>query len=293
MADERVNGGDQPLGGSPNAPTLFEFVVNGKRERFDLTNPEHQEELRRRAQLGSNYSQKAEALNRRELDLQRTYQPYVEFDKHLQKDADLQALVTARLRGDPLPLERFGARPARPNGAGREQNGDDDEDVDVTRTVADVEHRLRRDTDTKFDRVLSVLDRVQQDMNQRDQRERDREDEQRIRNHRVFKGFVRDDHVQLAKDAMRQRGGSLYDNFILLFEDKIPAIIESRVHEGLPADLRRTMLSRDTAPLVVDGVTLTEESLAELRRDPDRYAKYKKAIRAHKRAQTGKIEMPR
>jgi hypothetical protein len=290
MAGERVDGGDQPLnGGSPASTQLFEIVVNGKRERFDLTLPEHQEELKRRAQMGTNYAQKAEALSQKEIELQRAYRPYQEFDAHLQKDADLQALVTARLRGDPLPLERFGARPARPKGAGDEETDDDD----IQATVAQVETRLRRDTDAKLDRVTSVLDRLTQSIDQRDRRDQERTDEDRIRNHKVFKGFVRDDHIALARDAQRQRGGGLYENFILLFEDKIPAIIESRVHESIPPDLRRTMLTHETAPLVIDGVRLTEEKLAELRRDPDQYQRYKKAIRAHKRAVTGKLEYPR
>ena len=104
--------------GSPGAgsaspkPITFEIVVNGKKESFDLSNPEHLDVIRQRAQMGTNYSQRAEALNAKEIQLQKDYRPYMEFDRVLREDPDLEALVTARLRGDPLPLDRFGARPA-------------------------------------------------------------------------------------------------------------------------------------------------------------------------------------
>lgn len=286
---EIVEGGDDQPQKGPDSPMpqMFEITVNGKKEKFDLSSPEQRETLRQRAQMGTNYSQKVEALNVQEIERQKTYRPYVEFDRIVKGDPDLEAIVVAKLRGDPLPLERFGVRPAARKAA-------DDENGDGDRPNLDaIKNELRQESNAKTDRVVSALERMEKRMDWRDQRDAEHADELRIKSHPVFKGWVKDDHMTLAKEAMRQRGGGLYENFVLLFEHEIPKIVSGRDRESIPPEMRRTLLSRDTAPLVVEGQTLSEEKLAEIRNDPDLYAKYKKALRAHKRSSRGLLEYPR
>jgi hypothetical protein len=293
MPFDVVEGGDPPnpqTGGGGSPSTVFEIVVNGQVERFDLSNPQERDALKARAQMGTNYSQKVEQLNRKELEREAAHKPYMQFDEHLKSDPALEALVVARLRGDPLPLHLFkGVKPAPgTNGVDDDNGGDGDH-----RDVGALRDELRGEFRGQTGRLAQLLTRMEERMNQRDLMEAQREDEQRIKSHHIFKGWVRDDHITLAKEAMRQRGGGLYENFVLLFEKEIPAIIESRYEERIPANLRRTALDRASAPLVVDGQTLSEERLAEIRRDPDQLQKYRKVLREHRRRLTGKIELPR
>jgi hypothetical protein len=286
MALDDVSDVDQPSSNGSAELNKLEVVVNGQREVFDLTNPEHRAQIKERAQLGTKYSQKATALNQERAKMYADLKPYLDFDEALKADDDLRALVTARLRGDPLPLERFGVRPSHRNGA-------DDDAGDDSRDTPDVAKTLRGEFNAKlggFERTLSSINETLQNMSRASSVSAD---EQKIRSDPKLKGWLTEDHIAAAKDSMERRGGSLLANFKDLYFDDIVTIAERRVQRDLPADIRRAMLTRDEAPIVVDGVRLTEERIAEIRKDPNLYAKYKTAIRAERRRRSGKMELPR
>jgi hypothetical protein len=279
---------DAPAGGTQDqAPDgkeeTLEIVVNGQAERFDLRNPEHRQEIVRRAQQGTHYSQKAEALNSERVRLLREHKPFMEFDELLKRDPELNAMFTAAIRGEPLPGP---VRPAR-------RPPDDDPDADdPNRGIDEVEGRLRRDFQRQEQGLVRLVSTIDQRLNAMAERDLEREDEARIRNHPTFKGFVKDDHIAMARERRRDKGGSLYDNFILLYAEEIPRIVARNIRSELPPDVRRTMLTRESGPIVIDGEVLTEERLKQLQDNPDEYQKYKKAIRAAKRRRRGLIPVP-
>jgi hypothetical protein len=283
-ADPQGDGNADPKEGARGQE--FEITVNGKVERFDLTNPEHQDELRRRAQFGTNYSQKVEALNRERAQLHNDLRPIVEFDEVLKTNPELQGIVRAALRGDPLPT----AKPATRNGRNGVDPGDDD--TDDTYAVADVERRVLNRVEKTEQGLGRLLQRVDQRLQSFEEREAERSDEASLKRNPQLRTWITDDHIAQARERRRQHGGSLQDNFKILYFDEIQKITERRVTSEIPAELRRSMLSRDTGPIVVDGMRLTPEKLQELYENPDDYAKVRRAIRAAKRKSKGLLPYP-
>lgn len=288
-ADPQDTGGDSgPKEGARGQE--FEITVNGKVERFDLTNPEHQEELRRRAQFGTNYSQKVEALNRERAQLHTELKPLLEFDEVLKQNADYQEVVRAMLRGDPIPAPRG---TARPNGHTRSNGGDsDDDDTNDGVHIAEVERRFESRLNKTEQGLGRLLQRVEGRLQQHEEREQERADERRLKSNPLLREWITEDHIAAARERRRTNGGSLEDNFKILYFDEIPKVAARRILNELPADVRRTALTRDTGPVVVDGMRLTPEKLQELYDNPDEYAKVRSAIRKAKRKQRGLLPYP-
>jgi len=255
----------------------LEIVVNGKTERFDLTNPEHREELVKRAQMGTNYSQRVAEVNLKEANLQKTYRPYMEFDEIVKTNKDLEDIMIKTLRGEPVVPTAHKA-PAS-NG----QNGDDDPNA----LIADVETRLSKRDDAKEQGVMRVLSRINERLEQSEQRERDALETAKLKRDPLLKGWITDDHIELARDRRNRAGGTLEDNFKILFFHEIPKVVERRVYNDIPPELRRSLFTRESGPMVIDGVTISEERLQELRDNPDEYAKVRRKIREARRKRTG------
>jgi hypothetical protein len=272
----------------------FQIVVNGKAERFDLNNPEDLEELKRRAQFGTNYSQKAAALNARELQLQRDLKPILDFDEIVKNDQDIATLTACVVNGRAIPpdlVERLTDR-----GLIQPQNGHrqppDDDDEDVSRVVSKAERRVMGRVEQKEQGLGRVINQVLNRVEQMERRDQERSEVATLKSSPQLRGWVTDDHIAAARQRAKDHGGSIEDNFKILYFDEIQKVAMKRVTADLPADVRRTMLTRDTGAIVIDGVRITEEKLQELRDNPDEYAKVRKHIRAAKRRARNQIAYP-